>query len=77
MKFFEVKCREIRSTSGESGTRYPKMLFRLLICRLVRVNLNRFLIGKMYMLLCVLFLYIWVYITDCIFVFCTFLPGCV
>jgi len=24
------------------------------------------------MLLCVLFLYIWIYITDCIFVFCIF-----
>ena len=29
------------------------------------------------MLLCVLFLYIWLYITNCIFVFSNFLPGCV
>ena len=48
-----------------------KMLFRLLICeqmfisRLVRVNLNQFLIGKMYVLLCVLLLYIWIYTTNC------------
>jgi len=44
----------------------------LFISRLERVNLNPFPIGKMEMLLCVLFLYIWMYITNCIFVFSIF-----
>ena len=33
--------------------------------------------NEIFLLLCVLFLYIWVYITYCILVFCIFLPGCV
>ena len=37
----------------------------LFISRLVRLDLNQFLIGKAQVLLCVLFLYIWIYITSC------------
>jgi len=39
----------------------------LFIRRLERVKLNQFLIGKFNVLFYVLFLYFWLYITDCIF----------
>jgi len=39
----------------------------LFIRRLERVKLNQFLIGKFNVLFYVLFLYLWLYITDCIF----------
>ena len=60
--FFAVRVLRIWNSLPEDVVSAAHL--SLFISRLVQVNLNQFLIGKMYVLLCVLSIYIWIYFTK-------------